>query len=72
MTPKYCTNCKYSIDHKSTYFNTLRCTHPGVNIKDSYELSRPEIIGRECLNERTNYSWFGVACGIKGKLYEPL
>lgn len=67
---KYCKDCKWSNIRNDPY-TKLKCTNPRVNILDSYELSRLDIVGRDCLEERSNRAWFGVACGLKGKLFDP-
>lgn len=71
MKLKYCKECIWSKVTTEPY-DRLRCTHSKVNAKDAWELSAFNIKGRECVDERRHESWFGVACGLKGKLFERL
>lgn len=71
MKLKYCKECLWSIVATDPY-DRLRCSHPNVNAKDAWELAAINIKGKACTEERGNTGWFGVACGIKGKLFEEI
>lgn len=66
--PALCKDCKHSRPETNSAWN-LKCTHPVVNAKDAWALSRSESPGgTDCRGERER-KWF-APCGMRGKLWE--
>ena len=68
--PVFCIECKHhTIKEDSTWITY--CKHPKVNAKDPWALSNIHIGTSSCREERAKISTF-AACGMKGKLWEPI
>ena len=71
--PALCKDCKWS-EPENSYSTFNVCHNPQVMAQDTWTLSQSSVEGKpfgsSCRSERDRRGIF-VACGIKGKLWEP-